>query len=166
MDKKLQSDYIVRFSDCDLFGHLNNARYIDYFLNAREDHLRNSYDMDLRSFYQQGLSWFVGGHEIVYLRPAQYNEKIIITSSLFHVANDSLWVEFTMMDEKQTHYKSVMWTRFVPVNVKTGKKENHPESFLEFANQVKVEEVDLLAGMKERLDTLFASKYAAKVSTV
>ena len=31
---------MTRFSDCDPFGHLNNARYIDYFINAREDHLR------------------------------------------------------------------------------------------------------------------------------
>ena len=29
----------VRFQDCDPFGHLNNARYIDYFLNARQDQI-------------------------------------------------------------------------------------------------------------------------------
>lgn len=166
MEKKLYSDYVVRFSDCDLFGHLNNARYIDYFLNAREDHLRTYYDMDLRTFYQQNLSWFVGGHEIVYLRPAQYNEKIVISSSLFYVSNDQLWVEFVMMDEKKSHYKSVMWTKFVPVNVKTGKKDNHPESFLDFANKVKVDDVDLQAGLKERLNTLLAAKYAAKADPV
>src|SRR5687768_6707393 len=112
MEKRLQSDYIIRFSDCDLFGHLNNARYIDYFLNAREDHLKKHYDMDLKSFHSQGLGWFVAGHEIVYLRPAQYNERVIIHSALFHASNDSLWVEFGMTDEKETHFKSLMWTRF------------------------------------------------------
>ena len=25
----------VHFQDCDMLGHLNNARYLDYFLNAR-----------------------------------------------------------------------------------------------------------------------------------
>lgn len=153
MEKRLQSEYVIRFSDCDLFGHLNNARYIDYFLDAREDHLKKYYDMDLKSFYQQGLSWFVASHEIMYLRPAQYNERVIIHSCIFHASNDVLWAEFKMTDEKETHIKSIMWTRFVPVNVKTGRKEVHPSTFLEFAQQVAVDDIDLKAGLKERIKT-------------
>jgi YbgC/YbaW family acyl-CoA thioester hydrolase len=151
MEKKLQSNYVVRFSDCDLFGHLNNARYIDYFLNAREDHLKTYYDMDLKSFYQQGLSWFVGSHEIIYLRPAQYNERVVIHSALFHASNDALWVEMQMTDEKESHLKSLMWTRFVPVNIKTGRKEIHPPTFMDFAQQVVVSDIDLQAGLKSRV---------------
>jgi acyl-CoA thioester hydrolase len=154
MEKKLQSDYVIRFSDCDLFGHLNNARYIDYFLNAREDHLKKYYDMDLTTFFKQGLSWFVAGHEILYLRPAQYNERVKINSSLFHATNDGLWVELTMTDENETHVKSIMWTKFVPVNPKTGKKEIHPPSFMDFVNQVLVADVDLQAGLKNRLSAI------------
>lgn len=154
MEKELRSEYVIRFSDCDLFGHLNNARYIDYFLNAREDHLKKYYDMDLTMFYKEGLSWFVNSHEIVYLRPAQYNERVIVTSALFHAANDSLWVEMTMTDMQETHFKSVMWTKFVPVNVKTGRKEIHPASFMDFANQVTVNNIDLKTGMRERLKSI------------
>lgn len=157
MEKKLQSGYTIRFSDCDLFGHLNNARYIDYFLNAREDHLKQYYDMDLPSWYQQGLSWFVASHEILYLRPAQYNERVIVHSCLFKATNDTLWVEFMMTDEKQSHLKSVMWTRFVPVNVKTGRKENHPQVFMDFANSVLVNGIELEAGLKSRMNKLMLS---------
>src|SRR5262245_41182489 len=144
MEKKLRSEYVVRFSDCDPFGHLNNARYIDYFLNAREDHLKTYYDMDLRSFYQQGLSWVVAGHEILYLRAANYNDRVVIYSSCIHAADDTLVVELAMLDEKESHYKSLLWTRFVPVNVKTGKREMHPQSFMDFANGVLLQDVDLL----------------------
>ena len=151
MEKRLQSGYVIRFSDCDPFGHLNNARYVDYFLNAGEDHLKKYYDMDLQSFYKEGLSWVVGGHEILYLRPAQYNERVIIHSALFHASNDGLWVEFQMTDEKELHLKSVMWTRFVPVNVKTGRRENHPQSFMDFAQQVVFDEIDLKDGLKSRV---------------
>ncbi len=154
MEKKLRSDYVVRFSDCDPFGHLNNARYIDYFLNAREDHLKTYYDMDLRTFYQQGLSWVVAGHEILYLRPADYNDRVVIYSSLIHAANDSLLVELVMLDDRESHFKSIVWTRFVPVNVKTGRKEPHPQSFMDFANEVLVNGVDLQAGIKDRLRAL------------
>ena len=56
----LQSFYTVRFSDCDPLRHLNNARYIDYMLNAREDHLKEHYQMDLADFYKKGTGW--GGY--------------------------------------------------------------------------------------------------------
>lgn len=35
MNKNPNSVYTVRFNDCDLFGHLNNARYIDYFFECQ-----------------------------------------------------------------------------------------------------------------------------------
>jgi len=72
MNKTPHSLYTIRFTDCDLFGHLNNGRYIDYLLNAREDHLKTEYGLDLTDFYKQGLSWLVAGHEISYIRPAAY----------------------------------------------------------------------------------------------
>jgi YbgC/YbaW family acyl-CoA thioester hydrolase len=136
MEKKPSSTYTIRFNDCDPFAHLNNARYIDYFLNAREDHLKNIYDMDLKTFYQQGMTWFVGGHEIQYLKPADYNETVRIQTSLIKALPDALLVEMVMTDEAQSHIKSVMWTRFIPVNLKTGKRENHPETFMAFAKSV------------------------------
>ena len=37
MNKTPHSFYTIRFTDCDLFGHLNNGRYIDYLLNARKN---------------------------------------------------------------------------------------------------------------------------------
>jgi acyl-CoA thioester hydrolase len=30
LSKELESTAVIRFQDCDPFGHLNNARYIDY----------------------------------------------------------------------------------------------------------------------------------------
>src|SRR6476660_1013929 len=136
METTPHSHYTIRFSDCDPFGHLNNARYIDYFLNAREDHLKTAYQMDLKSFYNQGLTWFVGGHEIAYLKPADYNELVMISSSLIETTPDSLLVEMIMTNSQQSHIKAVMHTRFIPVGLKSGKRENHPQDFLSFAQSV------------------------------
>lgn len=151
MTKKTHSLYTIRFTDCDPFGHLNNARYIDYFLNAREDHLRTEYQLDLSRFYQQGVSWLVSGHEISYLRPANYNEIVSVKTALIQAAPGSLLVEMLMMDENHSHVKSFMWTRFMHVNVKTGKKENHTESFMDFARSVEVNDVDISKGYQHRL---------------
>jgi len=154
MNKTPHSLYTIRFTDCDLFGHLNNGRYIDYLLNAREDHLKTEYGLDLADFYKQGVSWLVAGHEISYMRPAAYNERVSIKSALIKAEPGSLLVEMLMMDENQTHLKSLMWTKFIHVNVKTGKRENHTESFMDFARSIEVNEVDIIKGYQHRLKEL------------
>jgi acyl-CoA thioester hydrolase len=35
LEKVPESEALIRFPDCDPFNHLNNSRYIDYFINAR-----------------------------------------------------------------------------------------------------------------------------------
>lgn len=151
MNKTPSSVYTVRFSDCDLFGHLNNARYIDYFLNAREDHLKVTYNLDLTNFYKKGTGWVVGGHEISYLKPAAYNEKVIIQTALIQADTDQLLVEMIMMNENQTHIKSVMWTRFYHVNLKTAQKENHAEEFMQFAQSVEIKTDGKLENYRQRV---------------
>ncbi len=164
MNKTPHSLYTIRFTDCDPFGHLNNARYIDYFLNAREDHLDSEYQLNLSDFYQQGVSWLVAGHEISYLRPANYNERVSIKTALINLAPGSVLVEMIMMDEKHTHLKSVMWTTFTHVNVKTGKRENHTDSFMDFARSIEVNDVDVSKGYQYRLKEIIDSIKKEKLS--
>ena len=158
MNKEPQSIYTVRFSDCDLFGHLNNARYLDYFLNAREDHLKSYYQLDLATYYLQGIGWLVGSHEINYLKPAKYNEEVTIKSSLIKANDQYLLVEMQMTNVEQTALKAVIWTRFIPVNVKTGKRESHPNDFMEFAKGIELENKFADASFKDRVLTLMRER--------
>ena len=52
MNKSPNSNYKIRFNDCDMFGHLNNSRYLDYLINAREDHLKDYYSFDFTEYYK------------------------------------------------------------------------------------------------------------------
>ena len=158
MNKEPQSFYTIRFSDCDLFGHLNNARYLDYFLNAREDHLKDNYQLDLATYYTKGIGWVVGSHEINYLKPAKYNEQVCIKSSLIKANDQYLLVELQMMNVEQTELKAVMWTRFIPINVRTGKRENHPVEFMEFARSIELENAFADANFRERILALIKEK--------
>ncbi|MEI9809235.1 MAG: acyl-CoA thioesterase [Bacteroidota bacterium] len=128
----LQSFYTIRFGDCDPFRHLNNARYIDYLLNAREDHLKEHYQMYLADYYQKGLGWVVLQHEIIYLRPASFNETVCIRSGLLGSGPGHLHVEMLMLDATQKQLKALMHTKFVPVSLTTGKKQPHSPEFMEF----------------------------------
>ena len=47
LPKVLESKTKIRFQDCDPFNHLNNASYINYLINAREDQLIKYYDIDI-----------------------------------------------------------------------------------------------------------------------
>jgi len=136
MNKNPSSVYKIRFSDCDLLGHLNNARYIDYFMNAREDHLKEHYNLKLTEYYHKGIVWVVTNHEIAYLRSAVYDEMVNIESSLMSAEPDGLHVELIMTDEAKSHLKAVMWTKFTPINPKTGKRETHTAEFMEWAKNI------------------------------
>jgi acyl-CoA thioester hydrolase len=151
VNKTPHTFYTIRFTDCDPFGHLNNARYIDYFLNAREDHLKDEFKINLSDFYKQGVSWLVSGHEISYMRPANYHERVSIQTALIQVAPGSLMVEMIMMDENHSHLKSCMWTSFTHVNVKTGKREIHSDVFMEFARSVEIDHIDISKGFQQRV---------------
>jgi len=151
MQKLLQSFYTIRFPDCDPFGHLNNSRYIDYMLNAREDHLKDFYQMSLDTFYKEGLGWMVNSHQIFFIRPAIYNERVAIQSCLIDSGESHLLVEMTLWDEALKTCKAILWTKFVHVNLKTGRKEKHNAEFSDFVKTVLVDGVDLEGGPQKRL---------------
>ena len=154
----LSSYYIVRFNDCDPLGHLNNSKYIDYLLNAREDHLRDFHQMELGDFHKQGFGWVVSNHEIQYIRPALYNEKVCIQSDLIEAGESHLLVEMRMYDESGNTLKAILWTKFTCAILKTGRKETHPESFMNIANNLVVGNINTKDGLKGRLAELFQKK--------
>ena len=50
--KKLYSKAVIRFQDCDPLKHLNNAKYFDYFFNAREDQVATIYEFDYNDYFE------------------------------------------------------------------------------------------------------------------
>jgi YbgC/YbaW family acyl-CoA thioester hydrolase len=153
MEKAPVSFYKVRFNDCDPLGHLNNSKYIDYFLNAREDHLKESYGIDLKEWVAQGNIFVVSSHEIRYLRPVTYNELISIQSALIGWGETSLQVEMLMYDANK-ELKAILWTSFTRINARTGRKEVHPAEFLAFVRDVLVDNVDPAMGLTARVGML------------
>jgi len=151
---ELQSVYKIRFNDCDPLGHLNNGRYIDYMLNAREDHLSQYYHLSLPQFHRQGLAWVVKSHEIQYLRPAYYNEKVTIVSRLLELTDAYLLVEMVMYDEKMQTPKAVLWTNFTCVDPQTGRRKSHSPGFMEIAAAMEVHAGLAAGGLAERTRTL------------
>lgn len=124
----LESFAQIRFPDCDPFNHLNNTRYLDYFLNAREDHLLTHYDFKIYEFaVQQQRGWVVSGHQIAYLKPALLMETVCLQSRLLYFGEKDVLVEMLMWDEQKLVLKSVLWTTFVHIDLKSARSIEHSQ---------------------------------------
>ncbi|MBV1888215.1 MAG: acyl-CoA thioesterase [Urechidicola sp.] len=131
MHRILENKVKVRFQDCDPFNHLNNSKYIDYFINAREDHLLENYNLDIYTMaLTKGVSWVVASNQISYMRPAIMMENVIIESQVISYTTKSLKVELRMYNEDKTELKSVMWSKFAHFNMKTQRTQEHADEFM------------------------------------
>ncbi|MFL5809386.1 MAG: acyl-CoA thioesterase [Flavisolibacter sp.] len=129
--KVWESKVLIRFPDCDPFNHLNNARYIDYFINAREDHIMAHLNFNIYHFAaQNGLGWVVSKNQIVYLKPAFLMETVVIDSTILRIGERDLLVEMRMWNEKKEKLKSILWSNFVHINMKTQKPETHSQDLV------------------------------------
>ncbi len=70
MNREPFSETMIRFQDCDPLGHLNNARYLDYFINARENHLADCYGLDIYDKQRQdSTNWVIAKTQIAFPAP-------------------------------------------------------------------------------------------------
>lgn len=137
MKKILESTAKVRFQDCDPFNHLNNSKYIDYLINAREDQILMHYNLDVfAQIKTQGKSWVVTAHQIAYLRPSTLNEEIAILSQLIEFSNSTLRVEMKMFDKTKTVIKAVLWTTFAYFDIQNKRKTEHSAELNNLFKQV------------------------------
>lgn len=124
--KETSSKVIIRFQDCDPLRHLNNAKYFDYFYNAREDQVPKLYGVELKDFYiRYDSAWVVYNHQIAYIRPALMGEWVSIHSRLIWFNHNTILVEYYMTDEKRNELKTLLWSTLRYVNVKSGKSSTH-----------------------------------------
>ncbi len=135
--KLLESKVKIRFQDCDPFNHLNNAAYLNYLINAREDQVLEQYGLDIYNMAKtNGISWVTASNQITYIKPAFLMEEVIIDSQLLLVKNSSIKVELRMWNKDKTEIKAVMWSTFVHFNLLKQKTEKHSEDLMELFSTV------------------------------
>ncbi|WP_460219172.1 acyl-CoA thioesterase [Psychroserpens sp. MEBiC05023] len=131
LPKTVRSQTKIRFQHCDPFNHLNNGRYIDYFMNHREDQLIQHYNIDIYKMAQKkGISWVSSSNQIAYLKPAFLMETVTIESQLIHHDSSHLKVEMRMYNEDMTQLKAIIWCGFVHFNLLKQTRETHSEDLV------------------------------------
>ncbi len=155
LEKELESTAYIRFQDCDPFQHLNNARYVDYFMNAREDQLARYYNFrifDVARERQEG--WVVTKSQLAYLFPAVMQEQVLIRTHLIQMTDTVLVVEGLMFDEEGKRLKSVSWIEFTFVSMQTGRTTKHPDEFITMFRPVVVPGIYNADGFSQRVNDL------------
>jgi acyl-CoA thioester hydrolase len=141
--KITESRAIVRFQDCDPLGHLNNAKYFDYFFNARDDQVPQVYGINLVDLFRKSKNnWVVYQQQIAYLQSVMPGEWIRVFSSMIYVDEDTTVTEYYMTDDQKTSLKAVLWTISKSIDVHTGKKSPHPEEVKNFLLGILRSDVD------------------------
>jgi len=133
-----ESKTLIRFSDCDLYGHLSNIQYVKYFMDAREDHIAESYGLSLGDFAKQGIGWVVSTNQISYFRAAKVNEPVILRSAIIDLSPNSIVVEMQMIDHQRTHIKAALWSKFVHISLKDGRKMDHNPELMDLFTSIRL----------------------------
>lgn len=140
--KTTESLVTIRFQDCDPLQHLNNAKYFDYYFNARDDQVPKLYDFKMSELFTEFKSiWVVYNHQIAYLRSAMMGEWVHIGSRIIWFNKNSIVVEYFMTDEEKTHLKNILWTTLRFVTLK-GQSIDHPATLMSFLETVTLPNVD------------------------
>ncbi len=138
-----ESRVIIRFQDCDPLQHLNNAKYFDYYFNAREDQVAKLHNFNPGQLFQElRSSWVVYQHQIAYVRPALVSEWIRVLSRLIYVAEDTIVTEFYMTDDAKRHLKNVLWVTSKYISVETGRRIPHHPAVMDYLEATRVPGID------------------------
>lgn len=140
MNNEIASTTKVRFGDCDPIGHLNNVKYLEYMLNAREDHVENFYGFTYEQYLKKtGCTWITIQNEIAYLKEVKANVKVKITSKTIQISDRLDKVELLMKSEDGSTIHAVLWITVIYFNLKTRKSEIQPQEIQDLFKKTLVE---------------------------
>ena len=126
-----------------MLGHLNNARYLDYFLNAREDHIATHYAFNLRALArEQRAAWVITKHHLSYLRPARHAETVRIGTQLVHFDNQNLVIEMQMRSADNSRLLALLWSEMAYVSMPAGTRTDHANVMMDLLDELDVEDVN------------------------
>ncbi len=123
MSKRFIYDVSVRWSDMDAYGHVNNARFLTlyeearvamFFVGAREHGLGS---------FEEGI--VIARHEIDYLRPVNYGEPVRVEMWISQLRAAAFTVSYELFDD------GVLASRAKSVCVPYNLAQGHPRRLTE-----------------------------------
>ena len=128
-------DIQLRFSDFDIMGHVNNAKYMDFIDLGIDDYLNNTlclnYDLDKASL-------IVKAKNIVYEAQIKRNESIAVITSTARIGSKSITLHHDIINVDTNEVKSVCDTTMVGFNYSTQQAIEIPEKWRDKITQTMI----------------------------
>jgi YbgC/YbaW family acyl-CoA thioester hydrolase len=138
-----ESQVLVRFRDCDPFGHLYTASYIEYLHEALEDHMKLHYGLDIYAHAAlSGRGWYVTRNQVAYLAPAKLNETVRIRMRMLRFDENMAQLEGLMFDTAKRHLKAFAWFHFRFVDIRRGRPARISEDLKAIFQRMLFKEAD------------------------
>jgi acyl-CoA thioester hydrolase len=124
----------VRYGDLDPQGHVNNAKYLTYFEQARVHYLlRLSLFVEGQSFTNIGL--ILAEVKVTFLVPLQYGTDCRVGMRISRLGNKSMTAEYTLMDAASNKELATGSAVLVGYDYRTSKTISIPEEWQEKINR-------------------------------
>lgn len=121
-DGRPTTKHRIAFKDCDLFGMLYNTRFLDYVLDARNEHLIDYHNVDFVKYhYEGGRTFVVAGHQVSYFEPGRAHEQVLVSTGIIFADNHQMVLEGAMTSLDGKRLKFHQWTRLKVLDPATGK---------------------------------------------
>ncbi|CAM3146039.1 acyl-CoA thioesterase [Stackebrandtia soli] len=114
----------LRWSDMDAFGHVNNARFLTLYEEARVAMMFTGAESGGLSSFREGV--VIARHEIDYLRPVDYGDPVRIDLWVSEIRNSSFVVDYELFDDDKlaSRARSVL----VPYDLTAGRSRRVSEA--------------------------------------
>lgn len=90
----------VRFADIDMMGHVNNAKYLTYFEEAREAYAKKIPAFDFREFGKTThVSFILAEVCCQFKSPAVLGETLIVSTDVTSTGKTSFVMEYEIVEE-------------------------------------------------------------------
>lgn len=113
MTDRFVYDVALRWSDMDAYGHVNNARFLTLFEEARVAMFFVGARSHGLGSFEEGI--VISRHEVDYLRPVDYGDPVRIEMWISEVRAASFTVSYELFDGEVLASRAKSWC--VPFNL-------------------------------------------------
>jgi len=128
MGKTFTSFIEHRFSDFDLYGHVNNVAYFSFLEIARINMVKDFF----KEMTNNHLFLLVAHAECTYIQPIQYGDQLVVSSTISRIGNTSFDIDYRLNDGYDTTYATARTVMVCFDNIKK-KTVSTPDCIREIA---------------------------------
>jgi len=121
-----ETKLVVRYSETDQMGRVYYSRYLEWFELGRAEHLKAA-GFPYSEMEKQGLYLVVADTYIKYLKPAKYEETVIVRTIIKEVGKASVIFEYEITESRSKTLLATGNSKLVAVT-KEGKVTSIPEN--------------------------------------